>query len=67
MRNFALVSMAPLLPFAKQGRVRMLGITTADYASVSLQRISTLAPGEPLPQGWMLITDSQGNLRATRI
>lgn len=38
-----------------------------DYASVSLQRISTLAPGEPLPQGWMLITDSQGNLRATRI
>jgi hypothetical protein len=38
-----------------------------DYASVALQRIQTLAPGEPLPQGWYLVTDSQGNLRATRI
>ena len=38
-----------------------------DYASVALQRIQTLAPGEPLPQGWYLVMDSQGNLRATRI
>ena len=28
--DVALVSMAPILPFAKQGRVRMLGITTAE-------------------------------------
>ena len=28
--DVALVSMAPVLPFAKQGRVRMLGITTAE-------------------------------------
>src|SRR5689334_309371 len=38
-----------------------------DYASVALQRIQTLAPGEPLPQGWYLVTDSQGNLRAARL
>ena len=28
--DVALVSMSPILPFAKQGRVRMLGITTAE-------------------------------------
>jgi len=43
------------------------GTPDFDYASVALQRLLTLAPADPLPEGWILITDSKGNLRATRI
>jgi len=68
VRNMAIAAFTALLTYFPDDYNRTAdGKLQFDYASVALQRINTLAPGEPLPQGWMLITDSQGNQRATRI
>jgi tripartite-type tricarboxylate transporter receptor subunit TctC len=52
--DVALVSMSPVLPFAKQGRVRMLGVTTAERSPAAPDVPTFRESGLPELKGFVL-------------